>query len=327
MTRTCQIVLCLLAIAPATALAAQRVTHTEGVVFVDRDGVHAQAGRAELRLPDGAIVHLDVDSDVQVDPSERLIVRRGRVAIHTQAIAPWTRVDLPTATAVLSPGGSYGVMFDPIRQQLLVEVNAGRAEIQSPRGGAILVSGQRAVMFDGSGPPVPTTFTRTEADRFAQWSAARLQQATGATIPGPRDPHPGFAAPSTYTEGPGEPGAGIYVGPGVYGYGYGYGCGYAPCGGGDGRGRHARDPYKPDFRPRFSAPHGDNSPARFGPRGLEAPVIPPPPPPPRHGSPRPELPPRVVPPPKGQSPPPSPRVNGASSGMRANRPGAAGQPQ
>lgn len=325
MTRTCHIVLFVLAIAPATALAAQRVTHMEGVVFVDRDGVHVQSGRAELRLPDGAIVHLDVNSDVQVDQAERLIVRRGRVAIHTQAIAPWTRIALPTATAVLGPGGAYDVMFDPIRQHLLFTVYAGRAEVQSPRGGAILVSGQRAVMFDGSGAPLPTSFTSTEGDRFAQWSAARLQQAAGATIPGPRDPHPGFASPSTYSEAYGETGGGIYVGPGVYGYGYSYGCGYAPCGGG--YGRHARDPYKPDFKPRVSAPHGGNSPARFGPRGLEAPVIPPPPPPPRHGSPRPELPPRVVPPPKGQSPPPSPRVNGASSGMRANRPGAAGQPQ
>lgn len=331
MSRTFPIVLFVLTVGPAPALAAQRVTHTDGVVFVDRDGVHAQSGRAELILPDGAIVHLDVDSDVQVDQAERLIVRRGRVAIRTPAIAPWTRIALPTATAALAPGGAYSVMFDPVRQHLLVTVSAGRAELESPRGGAILVGGQRAVMFNGSGAPVPTTFTPTPGDRFAQWSEARLQHAAAATIPGPRDPHPGVASPAAPAGAYGDTGAGIYVGPGIYtSPGYGYGCGYAPCGGaygdggyGDRRGHRSRDPYAPDFKPRFSAPRGDSSPARFGPRGLEAPVIPAPPPPRRHASPRPELPPRVAPPPKEQPPPPSPKVNGASSGMRVNRPGAA----
>jgi hypothetical protein len=335
MSRTCQIALLAMAAASAPALAAERVTYTEGVVFVDRSGVHAQSGRAELVLPDGASVHLDVYSDVQVDQGGRLFVRQGRVAIRTTAIAPWTRVALPTAGAMLAPGGAYSLLFDPIRRHLLVTVSAGRADIESPRGGTSLVAGQRAIMFDGSGAPVPTTFTPARDDSFEQWSQARLARAAVGTIPGPRDPHPGFASPTLpagaydSTGAYGDVGSGIYVGPG-------YSCGYSPCGGvysyggaSDYRGGHRpRDPYAPDFTPRFFQRRGDSSPDRFGPRGLEAPVIPPSPPPSRHQSPRPELPPRVAPPPKAQAspPPPSPSVGGTSAGMRSRRSGAAARP-
>lgn len=332
MSRTCQIAFLAMAAASAPALAAERVTYTEGVVFVDRDGVHAQSGRAELVLPDGAIVHLDVYSDVQVDRAGRLVMRQGRVAIRTAAIAPWTRVALPAAGVALAPGGTYGLLFDPIRRHLLVTVDAGSAEVESPRGGVSLVAGQRAMMFDGSAP-VPTTFTAVRDDSFEQWSSARLAQAAVATIPGPRDPHPGFALPTlpagvydsagAYSDF----GTGIYVGPG-------YSCGYSPCGGvysyGDAYGYRVgrpRDPYAPDYKPRFLPRRGNSSPDRFGPRGLEAPTIPPWPPPSRHQSPRPELPPVVAPPPNGhRSPPPPSSVRGTSSGMRSRRPGAAAPP-
>lgn len=310
MPRMCRIVLFALALLSTPALAAQRVTHTDGVVFVDRDGVHAQAGRAELILPDGAIVHVDVDSDVQVDRTGHLVIRRGRVAIRTMPIAPWTRATMPTASAGLAPGGAYSVVFDPIRQHLLVSVRAGRAEIESARGGVVLGAGERAVMYDGSGAPAAMPFTST-ADRFSQWSESRLQQASAATIAGPRDPHPGFAEPSSpgwYGDtGMAPAGAGISTLP-VYGYGYGYG-----YGGKAHRGKHSRDPYAPDFTPR-SPRRREHPLSRFGPRGLDAPVLPPP----RHRLPRPERPPLVTPPPG--PPPPSPKVNGTSGGVRVPRP-------
>ncbi len=308
-----------LTVVAAPAVAAERVTHTEGVVFVDRDGVHAQSGRAELVLPDGALVHLDVYTDVQVDASGRLIVRQGRVAIRTASIAPWTRIGLPLAAARVAPGGAYMILTDPIRRHLLVSVSAGRAEIDGSQGSAVLGARERAIIFDGSGTPVPTTFTPERDDPFGQWSEARLARAALVTIPGPRDPHPGIAsapqptAPSAYATG-----EGIYIGPGAY-VGSGYYPAY-PVAPGYG-GHHRRDPYAPE-KPRFSTPGRDSSPARFGPRGLDIPVIPPSPPaaPSRHAPPRPELPPLVIAPPSPPSPPP-PVVGGQTRGMSVSRPG------
>ena len=86
-----------------------RLTHAEGVVAADSTGVRTGAGRAEIALADGSIVHVDTSTFVAYSNDAPLRLANGRVVLRAKT---GFDIETPGAKLGLEPGTVAIVIAD-----------------------------------------------------------------------------------------------------------------------------------------------------------------------------------------------------------------------
>ena len=151
-----------------------RITFVDGGVALSADGVRTAAGRAELVLASGTLVHVDSFSQLEFDRAGNLTLNSGRLLVRTGNLAP-PDFAVPYARLRLAPSGVYNVIADAAHGRLLVTVIAGRLELQGRYSqGASAAPGQMIMMTSATSTPWATSYQPAGWDRFELWSDARL---------------------------------------------------------------------------------------------------------------------------------------------------------
>lgn len=171
-----------LALAVAVAVTSApmpRLTHAEGDVSSSSTGVRTAAGRAEIALPDGSLVHVDTSTVLSYPPDANLRLGDGRVVVRAAGAVdvetPAARLDLDARTVAI-------VLVDRAADRLLVSVPVGAASLRTRYASTTrVVSGQSAMMTSATAVPWATAYTRVQVDGFTLWSDARVA-ATGAGV-------------------------------------------------------------------------------------------------------------------------------------------------
>jgi hypothetical protein len=263
-----------LAVALATASSQTggiRISHLEGTVTVADDALATTGGRAELQLPDGALVHVDAGTTIGWSHLGVLTLHSGRVLIRSAAHAA-VLVQTPTATLRLWPSGIYTILVETGTRRLLVSVAGGEAAIETRYGATTRVTAQQMAMMEGAtGVPWAAGYVPVTLDGFALWSDARTW-AAGAMA--------GRASATGL-----QSGAAIVVGPApCVWHPAGWPCGYASWAHPLPPGQSPYAPtYAPNFTPSFGVPPTPQPPTER-PARLPPPSVAPPAParPPQH---------------------------------------------
>jgi len=142
----------------------RNVTLTEG------DRIRTLAGRVEVLFADGTLLHLDRHTilDFQTDDFVRLMAGRARWIVSRGARTA-LRVDTPSATLELDPGGDYRVAVAPNGDAELA-VLRGAGAILNDQGETALRSGERAVAATGRAPSQAFYANAASWDDFDRWS-------------------------------------------------------------------------------------------------------------------------------------------------------------
>jgi hypothetical protein len=275
------------ALAAASQTGGIRISHLEGAVTVTGETLATTGGRAELRLADGAVVHVDAGTAVSWSHLGVLTLQSGRVLVRTASHAA-VLVHTPTASLRLWPSGIYTLLVEADARRLLVSVASGEAGIETRYGATTRVGAQQMAMMQGAtGIPWAAGYVPVSLDGFALWSDARTW-AAGASVD---------TAPSATGL---HPGAAVTVGPGpCLWHPAGWPCGYLP--------RPypvppGHSPYAPSYAPNYAPSFG------MPPTPLPPPELPARIPPPSAAPPAPARPPRHI------------VLPGAASGTVAPRP-------
>ncbi len=182
------------------------VVHVEGRVDVVRaSGVQpAQApdlleeddrlvtgdGRAELAFADGALVHLDRNTDARVDLGVRLRVVRGRIIIHTPRDSGPLEVATPAGVVRLEPGGEYDLAASDLDGDTVISAVQGRAALEDGDRDVPIATDDQA-RFDPRDRR-PRWARAAPPDEFRHWAAARVEATTRAArddgLPAPLAP-------------------------------------------------------------------------------------------------------------------------------------------
>ncbi|RMG42575.1 MAG: hypothetical protein D6718_13705 [Acidobacteria bacterium] len=144
------------------------------------DRVRTSAGgRAELQLPDGALVRLDRSTLVELfafaspegEGTTVLGLHEGRVQIDAPA-AESVRVDTPSASVyVLERSAFLVAVRDGERAEVTVE--SGRVEVSGEEGSVLLLAGERTTVAPGRAPRSPWPVNLLARDGFTRWVAER----------------------------------------------------------------------------------------------------------------------------------------------------------
>jgi hypothetical protein len=182
-----------------------RVSHDEGGLLVrgngDGEWAHAttntmvlpgdtlwidETGVGEVELPQGSFLRLADTSKIEVsalDPNIALRAWSGSFYVQRMNRSAGNLVmDTPAATVQVSPDTS--VRVDVLADgNSTVSVRWGRADVRTPRGGAVtLTAGQRAYIDPGLLPSDAVPFDPSSEDSFDAWSRERAEYlATGST--------------------------------------------------------------------------------------------------------------------------------------------------
>lgn len=189
--------------AAASSRTAPQITHTEGAVSIRAGDIRSAGGRAEARLADGTLLHVDRETDVSIWDPYTLSLAGGRILIRTSAGA-FIDVNLPIARVQLAPRGVYGILYDRTRDSLLVNVAVGFADIHTRHGTTQVAGREMAVMMGPSSRPYPTPYEPARYDSFEQWSDRRMTMlADGSGVPA-RGPEPAYPGGDRASDGAGE---------------------------------------------------------------------------------------------------------------------------
>jgi len=189
---------------PPTATAADAPAHiafVDGVAILERDGeaddaptgmpllagdrVRTRGGRVEILFADGATLHLDHNSviDLQSDELVRLIEGRIRLSIPGPQRTVGYRVDGPHGWALIDEPGEYRVALlnAASRSELELAVIRGRAELANDGGRTPLRAGERAFVRASAAPSYAFIANSAALDAFDHWSELRRNERLGAS--------------------------------------------------------------------------------------------------------------------------------------------------
>ncbi len=188
--------------APATAAPAPaHIAFVDGVAILERDGgtdnaptsmpllagdrVRTRAGRVEILFADGATLHLDHNTviDLQSDELVRLVEGRIRLAIPGPQRAVGYRIDGPHGWALIDEPGEYRVALlnAPNGSELELAVIRGRAELANDGGRTPLRAGERAFVRAAAAPSYAFVANSAALDAFDRWSERRREERLGAS--------------------------------------------------------------------------------------------------------------------------------------------------
>ncbi|MDQ3487172.1 MAG: FecR domain-containing protein [Acidobacteriota bacterium] len=189
---------------PSSAVEAPAPAHiafVDGVAILERDGgtddapmsmpllagdrVRTRGGRVEILFADGATLHLDHNTviDLQSDELVRLIEGRIRLSIPGPQREVGYRVDGPHGWALIDEPGEYriGLMNGPAGSELELAVLRGRAELANDGGRTPLRAGERAFVRASAAPSYAFVANSAALDAFDRWSELRRNERLGAS--------------------------------------------------------------------------------------------------------------------------------------------------
>jgi len=188
--------------APATAAdAPAHIAFVDGVAVLERDGgidnsptsmpllagdrVRTRAGRVEILFGDGATLHLDHNTviDLQSDELVRLVEGRIRLSIPGPQRTVGYRIDAAHGWALIDEPGEYRVSFlnAPNGTEMEIAVLRGRAELANDDGRTPLRAGERAFVRAAAAPSYAFVANSATLDAFDRWSELRRNERMGAS--------------------------------------------------------------------------------------------------------------------------------------------------
>ena len=186
---------------PVEAPAPAHISFVDGVAILERDGgtddsplsmpllagdrVRTRLGRVEILFADGATLHLDRNTviDLQSDELVRLIEGRIRLSIPGPRREVGYRVDGAHGWALIDEPGEYKValMNAPGGSELELVVLRGRAELANDGGRTPLRAGERAFVRAATAPSYAFVANSAALDAFDRWSEVRREERLGAS--------------------------------------------------------------------------------------------------------------------------------------------------
>ena len=189
---------------PAAATAAEPPAHiafVDGVAVLERDGqidnaptsmpllagdrVRTRGGRVEILFGDGATLHLDHNTviDLQSDELVRLIEGRIRLSIPGPQRTVGYRVDGAHGWALIDEPGEYRVALlnAPNGSEMELSVIRGRAELANDGGRTPLRAGERAFVRAAAAPSYAFVANSAALDAFDRWSEMRRNERLSAS--------------------------------------------------------------------------------------------------------------------------------------------------
>jgi hypothetical protein len=150
-----------------------------GMALVAGDRVRTDAGRVEITLADGGLLHLDRYSEIDWASDSVVRLGRGRLLVTLRA-NPSDRVSVeaPGAFVRFDGDGQFRISVGG-DETVTVElaVLRGSAEVASEAGAVHLVAGQRSLVRDG-GAPSPAEYSNAASpSTLERWADERLSQA------------------------------------------------------------------------------------------------------------------------------------------------------
>ena len=154
--------------------------------LLEGDRLSTAAGRIEVFLPDGSLLHLDHNTTVDLlsDSLTRLIGGRVIVVVAGRSDEPPSadyQIDAAAGSVRILRPGEYRVSLVPGRPGPDVElaVVRGHATLTSNRGSVGVGAGQFSTAADDYAPADPESFNSARLDAFARWSSDRLDAHLG----------------------------------------------------------------------------------------------------------------------------------------------------
>lgn len=148
-----------------------------GMPLMAGDRVRTQSGRVEILFGDGATLHVDRYSvvDLQSDDLLRLIEGRVRLTIPSNARTVAYRLDGPHGWARILDAGDYrvSILRSASTEELELAVLRGRAELANDGGQTPLRAGERAFARAGASPSYAYVANSSAMDAFDRWSENR----------------------------------------------------------------------------------------------------------------------------------------------------------
>ena len=153
------------------------------LTLVEGDRVRTRHGRVEILFADGTLLHLDRNSVVDFQREDFVRVMEGRVRISVPRDARGqVRIDTPSATLEIEPGGDYRVGVAPNGDAELA-VLAGAGAIFNDQGETPLRAGERAVAATNRAPSQAFYANAAAWDDFDRWSDSRRRaHASAASV-------------------------------------------------------------------------------------------------------------------------------------------------
>jgi hypothetical protein len=146
------------------------------VMLIEGDSVQTRSGRGEIVFGDGSVLHLSVDSALDILGDDRLRLSGGRVVLRVSRAAQRPYIlDTPSAPVRFDAEGEYGIIAD----------RSGRLEVTVARGSATVEQwsirgGQMITIAAGGARPLIEPFNSARWDAFATWSYERATAFTAS---------------------------------------------------------------------------------------------------------------------------------------------------
>ncbi len=147
------------------------------------DRVQTDQGRVELLFGDGAIVHMDEQTTVDVNAGNVAQLLGGRLVVAADAAGGSLQVDASPASVRLVDSGEVRLVLDASSGTPLLDVGVvrGEVEVASEAGVETVRAGEHVVVSEGEAPSPPVAFNSAREDGFFRWSNALLDSRRGTT--------------------------------------------------------------------------------------------------------------------------------------------------
>jgi hypothetical protein len=196
---TCAALLVALTSASAQTAAPAHISVVDGTATVSRtsgselavpdlpldpgDRVRTADGHVEIVTGDGAVLHLDAQTAVDVNAAGVIRLLGGRVVATAAPAGDAVQVDALPASVRLSPGseGRVSLFQDTDGIYLDVAMVRGDADVTTAMSAMTVFAGSRVLVRNGEPPSEQMAFNSAESDPFYDWSNSLLDERRGTT--------------------------------------------------------------------------------------------------------------------------------------------------
>jgi hypothetical protein len=156
---------------------------TIGTTVMDGDQLETATGRAELSLPDGALIHIDQHARLVVRRGDRLELIDGRISLRTSGARPYD-IDTPSAKLHVQPGSVVEITTNADLRDMDLRVISGAAMVETGWGSSRVPDYHRCyVAGPASGPALAKVIPTLSGD-FERWALMRTVMATSIPLKG-----------------------------------------------------------------------------------------------------------------------------------------------
>jgi hypothetical protein len=146
-----------------------------GLPLVDGDRLRTEAGRLEITLTDGTLLHLDRFTEIEIASDLVIRVARGRLLVTMKSNGGGSgdrlSVEAPGALARLDDDGQYRVTVGGAEAaEVELAVLNGSAELVNDGGAVRVGTGERSRVHDGEAPSRAQSIEAAETTALERWA-------------------------------------------------------------------------------------------------------------------------------------------------------------